>query len=155
MARGMQLPSLFEVPPEPRYRKYVKYGTLIAVVALLLLVVLWFLFRFHSEKTTVNEFMDQVVAGHFQSAYKMWHAGASYAYSDFLQDWGPKGYYGPVHSYKITAAHEPKDASGVIILVDVSPFSPFPSDNDFEKARKTQTVRLWVQFADHSISYAP
>jgi hypothetical protein len=155
MARGMQLPSLFEVPPEPRYRKYVKYGTLILVVVLVLSGTLWYLFRFHSEKTTADVFMEQVVAGQFQNAYQMWHAGASYAYSDFLQDWGPKGYYGPVRSYKIVTAHEPKDASGVIVVVDVSPFTPFPSDNDFEKARKTQEVRLWVQFTDHTISYAP
>jgi hypothetical protein len=150
------LPSLFKPKPEPRYVKYVKYGVLILVVAVVLSAVLWFVFRFHSEESTVATFMSDVVAGQYQQAYGMWSKTSStYKYEDFLQDWGPKGYYGPVRSFKIAGAHELKGASGVIVVVDVSPFKPFPTDTEFEKANKTKEVRLWVQFSDQTISYAP
>lgn len=149
------LPSLLKPEPEPRFTKYIKYGTLIVVVCLVLSVVFWSLFRFHSEESTAARFMSQVVSGQYEQAYKMWSAGPSYSYNDFLQDWGPKGYYGPVRSFQIVTAHELTAASGVIVVVDVSPFRPFPSQDDFEKARATKEVRLWIQFSDHSISYAP
>jgi hypothetical protein len=99
--------------------------------------------------------MQDVIAGKYQDAYRLWKAGASYQYKDFLQDWGSSGYYGPVRSYAIVGTHEMKKASGVIVVVDVSPFQPFPPNTDFEKASKTKEVRLWVQFNDHTISYAP
>lgn len=149
------VPSLLKPEPAPRYTKYIKYGFLILAIALVLTLVFWLLFRFHSEKSTVATFMNDVVAGHYQKAYGMWSKTASYQYKDFLQDWGPKGYYGPVRSFKIVGTQKYHGASGVIILVDVSPFHPFPSQNDFEKGRETKQVRLWVQFSSHSISYAP
>jgi hypothetical protein len=151
----MALPSFLEPPPPPRYRKYIIIGvwTLVGVVAIGL--TLFFLLRFHSEESTVRKFMDDVVAGNFQAAYGMWSKESNYSFSDFMQDWGTGGYYGPVHSYEIVASHEPSDASGVIVLVYVSPFRPFPSESDIEKGRQTKQVRLWVQFSDHSISYAP
>lgn len=150
----MELPSLFHVAPEPRYRKYLKIGLPIVFVSLAVLLALAILFRFHSEQTVADQFLNLVIAGEYQPAYKLWHAGASYAYSDFLQDWGPKGYYGPVRSFKVVALDEPKDSSGVIVVVDLSPYSPFPTD-DLQKELKTKEVRLWVQFSDKSISYAP
>lgn len=149
------LPSIFKPEPEPRYAKYIKYGTIILIVLVVLSVASWFLFRFHSEESTVATFMSEVIAGEYQQAYGMWSKSSSYQYSDFLQDWGPKGYYGPVRSFKIAGARELKGASGVIVAVDVSPFKPFPPTDDFEKGRQTKEVRLWVQFSDHSIAYAP
>jgi hypothetical protein len=149
------LPSLLRPEPTPRYTKYFKYGTLILIVALVLTLVFWLLFRFHSEESTAATFMNDVIAGHYEKAYGMWSKTSTYQYKDFLQDWGPKGYYGPVRSFRIVAAHKLHGASGVIIVVDVSPFHPFPSEDDFEKARETKEVRLWIQFSTHSISYAP
>ena len=149
------LPSLFKPEPISNRGKYFKYATLIVVVCLILGGTFWFLFRFHSEEETVRTFMENVINGRYQQAYHMWKAGASYQYRDFLQDWGPSGYYGPVRSFRIVTAHEPPGASGVIVVVDVSPYVPFPSESDYEKARQTKEARLWVQFSDQSISDAP
>ena len=149
------LPSLLNPRPERHHSKYLKYIVLGLILVFVLSATFWYLFRFHPETTTVNTFMEDVISGRYQDAYKLWKAGASYQYKDFLQDWGPSGYYGPVRSYAIVGTHEPGKASGVIVVVDVSPFRPFPPNTDFEKARKTKEVRLWVQFGDRTISYAP
>jgi hypothetical protein len=151
----MPLPSLLKPEPERRCSKYFKVSVGLLITVLVLAGLYWFLFRFHSEDATVSAFMNRVVAGDFQDAYKMWHTGTSYDYTDFLQDWGTSGYYGPVHSFDIVDTHEPSDASGVIIVVDLSPFRRFPSDSNSAQAQQTKEVRLWVQFSDHSISYAP
>lgn len=149
------LPSLLNPRPERRHSKYFKYSLLGLILVFLLSATLWYLLRYHPEESAVRTFMQDVVDGRYQDAYKLWKAGASYQYNDFLQDWGPSGYYGPVRSYAIVGSHAPSDSSGVIVVVDVSPFRPFPPRNDFEKSRKTKEVRLWVQFSDHTISYAP
>ena len=56
---------------------------------------------------------------------------------------GPGGRYGS------------ESASGVIVTVAVSPFAPFPANNDDAKQNKTKEVRLWVQFKDQSLGFAP
>jgi hypothetical protein len=43
----------------------------------------------------------------------------------------------------------------VIVTVEVSPYSPFPANNDEAKQNKTKEVRLWVQFKDQSLGFAP
>ncbi|HEV2388880.1 MAG TPA: hypothetical protein VGS20_16685 [Candidatus Acidoferrales bacterium] len=151
----MSVPRMLEVHPDPPHRKYIKRGLLTLFIAVILGGTLWYLFRFSAEKKTTEVFLSEVMSGEYQQAYRTWHAGASYDYNDFLQDWGPNGYYGPVRSYQIVATHQPKDGSGIIIVVDLSPFKPFPSDNDFEKGRQTKQVRLWVEVHDQRISYAP
>lgn len=151
----MSIPSLFKPERESRYGRYIKIGLGVLAGVVVVGALYFALFRFHSEQATVAQFMNDVVAGDFQPAYKMWAKDSSYSYSEFLQDWGPKGYYGPVHSYEIIGTSEPSGASGVIVIVAVSRFSTFPSESELEKGMPTKQVRLWVQFSDHSISYAP
>lgn len=151
----MALPSMLEPQPEGRWAKYIKIGIGILLAALLLAGIYWGFFRFHSEDAIVNQFMNDVVAGNYQAAYKMWHPNSSYAFQDFLQDWSTTGYYGPIRSFRIAGTREPSDASGVIVIVEVSSFQPFPSQRDIERGRETKEVRLWVQFSDRTISYAP
>lgn len=151
----MCVPRMLEVHPEPPHRRYIKYGLLTLCIAGILGGTLWYLLRFQAEKKTIDVFLDEVMSGQYQQAYRIWQAGSSYTYSDFLQDWGSNGYYGPVRSYQIVTTHHPKDGSGIIIVVDLSPFKPFPSDSDFEKVRQTKQVRLWVEVHDQKLSYAP
>jgi hypothetical protein len=139
-----------EEHPHSKIRRYIITG--LAFVALAALGC-WYLLRYHTEKTTVHRFLDAVIAGRMQDAYRIWKPSSAYSYPMFLEDWGPNGYYGPVKSYKI------EDATGrgpvVVIVVDVNPYQPFPNNNDVLRQSKTKEVSLWVELKSESISIAP
>jgi len=145
-----------EEHPPAKLRRYVITG-----LAFVLLVAggCWYLLRYHTEKNTIRLFFDTVAAGNLQQAYQIWKPSPSYSYKDFLEDWGPSSYYGPVKSYHIESAQVIKrgtePASGVIITAEVSPYSPFPANDDVARQSKTKEVRLWVEFKDQSISFPP
>ncbi len=141
---------------QPRPSKKLRYTVTGIAFAILVAIAVWFFFlRFTTEKRTTTQFLDSVVGGNYERAYQIWHPEPTYSYNDFLQDWGPNGYYGPVRSFRITKAEQPKGGSGVTVEVEVSPFQPFPNDNDIVKNEQTKEVRLWVERRDQSISFAP
>jgi hypothetical protein len=41
------------------------------------------------------------------------------------------------------------------VVVDISPFRPFPRNDDVAKQVKTKEVRFWVNVNDESISIEP
>jgi hypothetical protein len=147
--------SLFDGTGEHPPSKVQRYLITTAVFVALLVGSLWYLLRFHSEKTIVRNFLTSVAAGQMEHAYQTWKPQSSYSYKDFLEDWGPKGYYGPVKSFKFEDAQHPRNGSGVVVIVDVSPYWPFPSSDDEARQTKTKEVKIWVQFTDHSLSFAP
>jgi len=44
---------------------------------------------------------------------------------------------------------------GIIVVVEVSPYQPFPDDSDVAKSRRTREVRLWVETRDKSLGFPP
>lgn len=146
--------SLLDAQPEQQNRTKTMAITAVAL-AVTLGIVLWFTFRFYPEKRAASHFLDAVVAGQMQDAYQLWKPSQSYRMGDFLADWGTEGYYGPVKSYKILHAKSKWGASGVIVTVQVNPFSPMPDANDAEKSRRTKTVVLWVDTNSKSLSFSP
>ncbi len=139
--------------PRSKLRRYAISGL---ALALLVAASLWYVFRFYPEKKAVERFLDALVAGDTQRAYQLWKPQASYSYKDFLDDWGPTGYYGPVKSYQIETAENPRGGgSGVIVVVVVSPDQPFPAESDAAKNRRTKEVRIWVERSDKSLGFPP
>lgn len=147
--------------PRSRLRRYIIGGV---VFALLMGYAVWTMVRYNTEKQTVAAFLDTLVAGDTQRAYQLWKPAAAYTYQDFLSDWGPQGAFGPVKSYRITRADRPRDrrgnaidgATAVVIVVEVSPHSPFPDNSaPHEQLRAIQEITLWVEPRDQSISFAP
>jgi hypothetical protein len=139
--------------PKSKLRRYVITG---AVFVLLLTLGLWYLFRFYPEKKTLEHFLDTLVAGDTYKAYHdIWKPSPSYRYEDFLDDWGPAGYYGPVKSYRIVTMQKPRNATGVIVVVELSPFQPFPPESDAVKNRRTKEARIWVESKDKSLGFPP
>lgn len=145
--------------PKSKLRRYV-----ITAVALAVLVALslGYTFRFHTEKKTVDSFFQTLARGDTREAYRIWKPHGSYTFQDFLEDWGPAGYYGPVKSYRIVTAEQVKSpkwtqggASGVVVVVEVSPDSPFPQDSEKEKVHRIKEVKIWVERKDQSLSYPP
>lgn len=119
-------------------------------------IAVWFWLRFYPEKKAAGEFFNAVVAGDMPRAYQLWKPGPSYKMQDFVADWGPTGYYGPVKSYEIMKAKSPTgSATSVEIRVAISPFSPMPDANDAEKSQKTKVVSVWIDAKDKSFSFPP
>ena len=128
--------------------------TAVALFAVLV-VALWFMFRYYPEKRAAGQFFDALVSGQTDQAYSLWKPTPSYRKDDFLADWGPAGYYGPVKSYKIMGAKAPKKSDSVAVNVAISPYTPMPSESDADKSRKTRVVTLWITPADKSFSFPP
>jgi hypothetical protein len=140
-------------PPADKPDKSRAMAFTIAALTVLAIVALYFTFRYYPEKRAAERFLDALVAGDTAGAYQLWKPGPSYSMKDFLADWGPAGYYGPVKSYNILHAKVPSGSNAVAITVEVSPFSPMPDTSDAEKSRKTKVVEVWVLVADKSLSF--
>ncbi len=152
-------------PPAAKPQKSRAMAFTIAALTLVTIVTLWLVFRYYPEKKAAEHFFDALVAGDNARAYQLWEYGPktetqrkpspSYAMKDFLADWGPDGYYGPVKSYKIIHAKAPSGSNAIAVSVEVSPFSPMPDASDAEKSRKTRVVSIWVLISDKSLSFPP
>lgn len=146
--------AFLEPPPElqgkPRAVTYAIGGAIFIT-----LIVFYFAFRYFPEKRAGEHFMDAVVAGNMPKAYELWKPSPSYKMGDFLADWGDGGYYGPVKSYKIVHASALKDSNGVILVVAVSPYTPFPLETDAQESRRTRFVNIFVKTDDKSLSFPP
>lgn len=147
--------GLFDPPVETSSkRRHLRFvaGALVVLAA----VVLYLTFRFYPEQRAVQRFFDALVAGDTKTAYQLWKPQPSYRYQDFLTDWGPYGYYGPVKSYKILKISEPRGSrNSVAVEVAVSPYSPMPDPSDAEKSRRTKVITIWMNTEDKSFSFPP
>ena len=140
-------------PPADKPVKSRAMAFTIAALAALAILALYFQFRYFPEKKAAERFFDSLVAGDTAKAYQLWKPGPTYAMKDFLADWGPEGYYGPVKSYHILHAKAPSGSNAVAISIEVSPYSPMPDPSDAEKSRKTKDVEVWVLASDKSFSF--
>lgn len=147
--------SLLEPPADTQKKSRAMIFTMTAAFIIAVIAV-WFWLRFYPEKKAAGEFFNAVVAGDMPRAYQLWKPGPSYKMQDFVADWGPTGYYGPVKSYEIMKAKSPAgSATSVEIRVAISPFSPMPDANDAEKSQKTKVVSVWIDAKDKSFSFPP
>lgn len=142
-------------PPPLKPQKSRAMAFTVAALTLGAIVTLWLTFRYYPEKKAAQHFFDALVAGSMDQAYQLWKPGPSYTMKDFLADWGPEGYYGPVKSYEILKASSQHGANAVDVRVAVSPFSPMPDASHPEQSRKTKVVSVWVVMADKSLSFPP
>ena len=147
--------ALFEPPDETSTkRRHLRF--VVGALLILALVVLYLTFRFYPEQRAAQRFFDALVAGDTNTAYQLWKAAPSYRQQDFLTDWGPHGYYGPVKSYKIIKISSPDGSnSSVAVEVALSPFSPMPDVSDADKSRRTRVVTVWMNTQDKSFSFPP
>ena len=140
-----------ETSSRSRHLKFVA-GALVVLAA----VVLYFAFRYYPEQRAAQRFFDALVAADTNTAYQLWKAKPSYRLQDFLTDWGPYGYYGPVKSYKIMKISRPEGSiNSIVVEVAVSPFSPMPDPTDGEKSRRTRVVTVWMNTEEKSFSFPP
>jgi hypothetical protein len=127
-------------------------------IVLIAVVGLWWAFRFYPEKRAVAHFFDALVAGDTAKAYELWKPKPSYKMEDFIADWGPRGYFGPVKSYRILRESSPAGSNAVEVAVAVSPLAPMPDPNDpatREQSQKTRVIGIWVVSKDKSLTFPP
>jgi hypothetical protein len=147
--------SLLE-PPADIQKKSRALAFTVAACVIIAIIAVWFVLRFYPEKKAAEEFFNAVVANDMTRAYQLWKPSPSYRMQDFVADWGPTGYYGPVKSYEIMKAKSPTGTTtSVEIRVAISPFSPMPNANDAEKSQKTKVVTVWIDSKDKSFSFPP
>jgi hypothetical protein len=142
-------------PPADKPEKSRAMAFTVAALLLVAVVALWFTFRYYPEKKAAEHFFDALVAGDTEKAYQLWKPSSNYAMKDFLADWGPQGYYGPVKSYEIAHAKAPRGSSSVAVTVKLSPYLPMPDISDTEKSRKTRVIEVWILPSDKSFSFPP
>lgn len=148
-----------EAPPPPSPWP-VRVAAVAAILALSGAVLYWE-FRFYPEKRQVERFMEALQAGDYRAAYQLWKPAATYAYADFLEDWGETTPSGRVRSYEIVSVEEGGaelllvpgqggqrrtvrvggSSSGVIVSVRIN--------------GQAEPIRLWVEKKDHSLSFPP
>jgi hypothetical protein len=146
--------SLLEPPADPAHKSR-PFAFAGAAIFIIVIVLLWWIFRFYPEKRAVEHFFDALVAGDTAKAYQLWKPKPSYRMDDFVADWGPNGYYGPVKSYRIIREDSPLGSNAVQVTVAISPFAPMPDPSDGEKSRKTRVLAIWVVTKDKSLTFPP
>lgn len=142
-------------PPADKPDKSRAMAFTIAALSLVAIVALWFTFRYYPEKKAAEHFFDALVSGDTAKAYGLWKPSSNYVMKDFLADWGPQGYYGPVKSYEIAHAKAPRGSNSVAVTVKLSPYSPMPDISDTERSRKTRVIEVWILPSDKSFSFPP
>jgi hypothetical protein len=147
--------TLLDAQEPGHHSKTLRYAVTGVAAFILLSFSLWyFVLRYLPERRAVGNFMDDIVAGKYEDAYKIWKPQSSYTYDRFLSDWGEKGYYGPIRSYRIETARSPRGSSGTVVLVQISPEPTFPDERD-PKSKSTRVVAIWVEGKDMSFSFPP
>src|SRR5215472_3878355 len=101
--------SLLEPGVEKKEKSHILAFTVGAVI-IALAVIVWLTFRYYPEKKAATEFFDALVAGNTDKAYALWKPTGSYKLGDFLADWGPTGYYGPIKATKLWMRAHPRRA---------------------------------------------
>lgn len=147
--------GLFDGKAEEPPNKKLRYAITGIVFALLLALGVAYLYRYHAEKRTIRQFLDTLVAGDLQQAYRIWKPNPTYTFDDFQKDWGPAGEFGPVKSYRLETAQKAAGASGVVVVIEVCKSQPFPADSKARASQQVREVRLWVESSDKAISFAP
>ncbi len=112
--------------------------------ALVVGLILFFVFRNHSEERQVRNFVQLLQAHNYAEAYALWgcseaHPCRDYPFDKFQQDWGPSSAHADESSAHLTMSQS--CGSGVVIRV---------SYNGSE-----DPVQLWVERSSQVISFAP
>lgn len=110
--------------PKPR-RGIAKYLPLPILFLIVVLIGVFVGYRFwdYPEERAVSRFLTTLEQGNYQEAYRLWQPSPSYAFGDFLHDWGENGDYGKIREFQILRSMS-KGPNTVIVRVRINNVSP-------------------------------
>jgi len=108
-------------PPKPP-RKVGRY-ILILLGVLIVGGIAFIAFRNFLEERAVSRFLTTLEAGNYREAYQLWQPSDTYSYEDFLHNWGDRGDYGKIRSFRILGSQSRRKAS-VIVSVTINDETP-------------------------------
>ncbi len=114
--------TLFDATPPKPPRKIGRY-ILIAVTLIVIGGVSSIALRNHPEEQAVSSFVTALEHGDYRHAYQLWQPSSTYAYEDFLRDWGEHGDFGRIRSFKILGSTS-KGKHAVIVYVTINDVEP-------------------------------
>ena len=152
--------TLFEAKPydEARARKR-RDIILAAIVAVIVIAIVLWQFRYWPEEHIVNQFFDALQQQNFEQAYGIWMHDPNwkqhpekytrYPYNDFIKDWGPSGEWGIIKSHHVDGAAVPRGysgspfatASGVVVVVTIN--------------NRAEPRSMWVEKKSRTITDSP
>jgi hypothetical protein len=108
-------------PPKPPR----KIGRYILVVLALIIIggAAYIALRNYAEEQALSHFITTLEQGKYREAYQLWQPSSTYAYEDFLHDWGEHGDFGRIHSFKILGSQS-RGSETVIVLVTINGVEP-------------------------------
>ena len=125
---------------------------LAAILILIVVALLAWLFRYWPEERIVGHFFQALQKQDYNQAYGIWmhdpnwqqhpQGHAKYPFNDFYRDWGPGGEWGLIKTDKIYGASTcPGPSSGVVVDVIVN--------------GRTEHAQVWVEKSDKTLSFPP
>jgi len=116
------MPSLLDTTPPKPSAPVGRY--ILTVVTLAIVGAAGFaMFRNYPEERAVSRFFTTLEQGNFQEAYRLWQPSSTYTYGDFLHDWGERGDYGKIRSFKVLGSRS-KGSVTVIVTVTINDQQP-------------------------------
>jgi len=121
-----------------------KKCSIVVVGVVLVGLILFAIFRNHSEERQAKNFLGLLEAHNYPTSYTMWGCTDArpcpqYSFSKFLEDWGPKS----AHAGDPAAAIGLSQSCGSGVLIRLDYKNPVDS------------VPLWVEHDSGTISFAP
>ena len=104
-------------PPKPP-RKIGRY-ILIALAVIVVGGAAYIVFRNFPEERAISHFLTTLEQGNYREAYQLWQPSSTYSYEDFLHDWGERGDYGKIRTFKILGSQS-KGKETVIVTVTIN-----------------------------------
>jgi hypothetical protein len=129
-----------------RVLSLVKTSSIVLGCLLVVGLILYGIFKNHSEEQRVKTFVGLLNSRNYQAAYAMWgctdsHPCPEYPFSKFQEDWGPQSSHANEAAAHIGLSQSCGSGSGVLIRLDYS--------------GAEQPVSLWVDRDNGSLSFAP
>lgn len=147
------MPSTIFTAPEYNPRRERRRLIVIAAVAVAAIVIAIFgyLFRNWPEERVVDRFCTALVDKDFEKAYSIWLQDPAwkqhpqnypnYSFREFQNDWGPGGEWGIIKSFHIDGSANPKQGSGVVVVVTIN--------------ERKEPARIWVEKKDKTLTFSP